>query len=502
MGEFVKKICLAFVQNTEMSTKKYMLNFIIGLQQTFQQTFPEDFCSANQHLIYLIISFNENDDLGAQIEKITINQMKCPNFFREILSHKKCKSYFNFLSKINEKLIETLTSVDLALTNSDQTNYCCLLINSIANDLQLMSTNPKLYENLIFDCIKIMSIADLNDCNFEVVEKYLIEGTIGESLSLSVICFDIICQFLSAIESTEIIQAYFIFFQELLLKLCHANCEFNDYREIHLVQILKLMLQMHSNIDSFKDSALIKFFGADSSESADFSTSLAIIQTDPNAKHYHNLVQSISNLREISDQQQKNFCRLIETMSQCNWNKYSHIVNSIINFIALLEDFDKKMLYLLKLNPKSQIFDNIPVRIKQALVILIISFKLKQHSSFDGLNNYLHSIFENLIQNDCTIRRVYFNAINDGDDEGSEIDEIDTIIIDCDELIKLARDLHNTHVCREDKSNFIESTHLHNLQKVLEFSKFILSQQITENECKIIKVILQNFNEACQIVNE
>ncbi|XP_070496979.1 uncharacterized protein [Chironomus tepperi] len=496
LENFIKSLCMLIIesianssQNESRKFAKVQLCIIIELQHLYS---PEDF-KGNQSIEKLFIKLINEDisELEEQFTTILGKQLENPKFYQDMFVIEQEESYNDFL----RYCLLILQQVGSQNVTEKETNFVCLLIPSLSKHLDILDNDTEIFDYLLMELTNLIVKLNIDDQNFETIEKQLIEGIIGNDYSLSVFCFLIMCQFLLSIKSVDAIKSYFILFQDLLLLMWNPVLEFCELRQVYLAELLRLMYKSNEiNLKILIKPNLKTFLNdSDDKNSEDFTTNFFKLKFDPKSKNYYILISS--NLIP-SEKSSKELISLIQVIGSSDWNIYSSLVIKIIDLIATTKDHEKKMLYLLKFNPLNamkKLGSALPIQIAHKLLEMCLTFMSKTNGC-NGLKNYIKTSLDMLLERDVSLRRLYLNLRMS---KTVMIKEEETLISNIEDTLKASNTVILKHLC---KQNIIahkeESCQLENLEKMLIYSKWLSNQNnLTRRESEIIDEIVANLQK-------
>jgi hypothetical protein len=487
---FVRSLCQKclelIINNEDIKYIKFQLIIIIELQKLF----PGDKFKGNRCLVRLFIGCldSEIDNFNQQLEKIFHHQFQTPNFFNEIFSlheSEKNEQFLRYCLLIMIKVNEQPTLLSTALTANEETNFLCLVTSLLASDfLHVLETDDTLYEQFVDEAVKIIAASNCEKCHYETVEKFLINGMLSDGIGLGVVCFDIMCQFLST-STGDIVSSYFVLFQDILSSVWDTINPFTERRQILMGHASTLLYQMNEKeLESLIKPELKVFLcgGEAAQGQQNFTFAINSFMQQPSNESYGALVKSIGT---ASQDNIKSFCHLMETVRNLDWSVFTALVVAIIKHITEITELDRKMLLLLKLNPMEKDIQQVPMVIKYNLLFLIVSIPSVKNN-YENLKNYVDSLLTQLLDDDCSLRRLYSNLI------GEEVTFEGTTI---EALLRSSNNIAHTPSEIESSSTPDATDDLYTM---LELSKRIASQKLSKDELSIVKSIVTSLQDACK----
>ncbi|KAG5676654.1 hypothetical protein PVAND_006472 [Polypedilum vanderplanki] len=451
---FVNCICLLILRSMENGSDvkhsnliKCQLIIIVALQKLF----PGEEFSGNRYLMRLFINCHETrktDEYKDHLQNIFIQQLQTTSLFLQdlfsIQESEKDEKFLRYCILIFYKIIENQSLLYSALTCSEQTNFACNLIKLTANHLYLLDTDSELYDNLTKSTVQlIIASSNISNLHFEVLEKFLIRSILSNDYALSVVCFNIMCQFLSSIDSISTIKSYFKLFQDILL-LTWKGEEYMERKQTFIACILKLMYHIYGDhLKVYIVSDMRDFFIKQHYKSAyNFSTTLSALKQNSTVINYNTFIDSLDvTTNGMSQKEMKDYCNFVEIVGKSNWHVHWPMIIKIIVSIIAINDLQKKMVLLLKLNPKEKNLQDVPVIIKHKIIKLAASFTSKENC--ENLRSYLDSILKVLIKDDFSSRKFYQSIMKQQAN--------DICLKEAEELLRSSKNLFLMHKCFNKK---------------------------------------------------
>lgn len=502
LENFIQTICCLLISTFEEGgqkesnemTKFAMIQLSIIIQ--LQNIFSDDSFKGNNHIVVLFLTMINADvgNLEDHFIKILTKQIEDPKFYLDLFSDGNITSHEG-LSKYFLLLMQNINNdpekyLQIALTMRKENNFTCLLIGYLSKNLHLLETEAEIFEQLLSELARIIIKSNEEDVYFHVVERQLIEGIVGSEYSNSVICFYLLCEFLNSVGSLETAKSYFLLFQELLLDMWNPYCEFSENRQAYVIQILKIIHNSHA-VSPFVHPKFKGIFKCRKQTNMDWNHCWTELYNEPTADNYYQLASTLQQSNEIKSS--PNLMDLLELAGLCDWKIFPSIVNAVINLITITNDQEQKMVYLLKFNPLQK--TEIPLEISHKLLQMLITFMSKSNG-YDGLKTYIKKLLNNLLDQDISVRRLYFNSRLG---KTPIIKEEETLISNLESLLKDSVTVTLMHVCNKSVSlpQNTFSNQLENLKKLELYSKWLSNQQLSQSEKEAVERIIANLQKAC-----
>lgn len=367
-----------------------------------------------------------------------------------------------------QEVISKPTSINAAMSSNEKSNVCCQTLMALSKEFMIIGKNPEAYNRILSLVYDIITSKYLSNDNFKFVETYLMEAILSKNYWLGVASLVVFSRYLQHITSKELINHYF----QLLKNLRHHSLP-PGLQQQRISFIFKLFCKTHQK----KFSEMI-------APDLNFKETFQLIKAEACEENYQKLIESLKN---IDEQDTRDFCDLIEMLEECNWYEFTPLVIQVLQSIKSFKEIDKKMICLLKIQRS---FDKeMPFRVK-VKILEILSTCLPHMDEFKGLSDLVESSLEKLLNENCILRRSWYNLTKGNSLQRGkyEIDESVTIPENIIDILNISKSMRKRPLISE-------SNQKQNLKKVLLYSKWLSTQNISKEDRQIICEITRNFEK-------
>lgn len=508
-------------EETIFKIANIQLKVIVELQKMF----PDNFYGTSV-MVETIVDLQKGtpnrrlEPLMSQFKDLLYNQLRSPAsyaiFFEKFVhpSDLQLNSLYQLCLDVMDKLPGNAVLMRASLSTKEDSNFCLLLIRSLSENPQVIHLNPDLYDRLVLKITQLLFDRNLAAGNFRYLEKTLIKSMLSQDFWLSIICTNVISEFVTRLESLDTAMRYLLFFEKLMNRIWNQFVEPALISQVHVISIIKLILKCHPETARSKQELarlLLEKRAPVMKEgkviATTFLNAFAKIRDQPTAENYYEMIISLRKMAEVptsGEEVTSEFLDLIQMTATCDWNLFCSLIVAIMNFIISTADDKNKMVYLLKFDAPLSGGNEMPFEVKMKLLEMCFSFipLAKRKIGLPGiLTRELNSL---LGDDDLIMKRVVIDkfAANISDPFVLELTKslkFDDIRIKKTEeeklnIIKKSKNFQRIHKCKQIK----HAAKCHSsrpLQTILRYSQKVQSQQLTEDDRKVIQEIVSNFNK-------
>lgn len=419
----------------------------------------------------------------------------------------------SFSSELMKEILDTNKSQITTFSMTEDSNLFLQMIQLIAKNPQIVHQSPLIYDQTIFCLSSALSSGNLHLEPSRYIVLSLIKKMLAEDYWTSIICYDVLQQFLSQLTSTETLVQYFIAFDSLL----QQTEIMTETNKIAIKSILKRIIKSHPKVlqSSMINPETIHLLTGESSCENNFKETFLSLINSPSATNYKIMIKCLSlqakrGMDVLNNKEIIKFLDVMRLRAHCDWNLHSDFVANVMNVMMATENPQNKMLFMLKFSQSLSL--EIPQPLQVKLLDLLFSY-IPLLKSKIGLPDLIgREINKMLDSDDITIVRMVLRKFEknicdpqvleltkaiefDGNISTTRSEEELTL------LLTKMRNFKSIHKCLKSphkavENKVVEDNDLHLLQKILKYSEWIQTQTISTANRSLVENIVRNFKKS------
>lgn len=503
-----------------------LANFQLRIFSELQKMFPDSFqgfssmittltevqCCANEEILS-----DELTELVTKLQELLLSLRHSPSFYRDFFkpftnaSELKLNFCFDLCLATLELIADNGISLSTALPTEEDSNFALKIIQTMSECPQMIHQNPALYDQLTCGIKKLLLAENLGAANFQFLECAIIKKMLSNDFWPSFICFQVLQDFMGQLDD---VADYLNFFVKLLRKIWNPSTSIATLPQLYVSRVVMFIVALHphllqqNDVDAGIISILTKELKHEASKS--FEEAFEALVDAPSAGNYYETLLSMKTIGE-ANKSIKTFCEAVKIIETCDWRLHSSLVVTIMDVIASTDDARCKMLLMLKLNPALSSSRSKPLEVKLKLIDLLFSFLPFMDLKF-GLTGLMAREFNKLLNdpdNDLIVKRAVLKEFEKNLHNEHLQELMKSINFDCDvqmmtedeklEILERSKHFKRQHEClsvvKMETSEAPTTDHSQRLQRILKYSEWLHTQQLTDTDRSMIRQISLNFEK-------